>query len=218
MKKNWDNMFESELWYTGLEPCEFVTKNMKSAAKSNSVLDVGCGCGRHTVFLSEQGYDVYGIDISSVALNRTKERLDSLDLSATLKQCNMWDIPFDDVKFSTALCANVLNHAMPSEIQSTVSGIANKLMDNGVFLLTLLTDNDYRKCGEQVDVNTFICDRGPEAGVLHTFFSESCVREFLESRFEIVLIEVVRGKHEIEDGGEVKTEFFQIKAKKKMLD
>jgi len=91
-------------------------------------------------------------------------------------------------------------------------------MDNGVFLLTLLTDNDYRKCGEQVDVNTFICDRGPEAGVLHTFFSENCVREFLESRFEIVLIEVVRGKHEIEDGGEVKTEFFQIKAKKKMLD
>jgi hypothetical protein len=42
MKKNWDNMFESELWYTGLEPFELVTKNMKTAAKSNSVLDVGC--------------------------------------------------------------------------------------------------------------------------------------------------------------------------------
>lgn len=208
-------MFESELWYTGLVPLEFVTTNMESASKSNIVLDVGCGCGRHTVFLSEKGYDVYGIDISSVALNRAKEHLHSLGLSATLEQCNMWDIPFDDIKFSTALCANVLNHAMPSEIQSTVSGIADKLMDNGVFLLTLLTDNDYRKCGEQVDVNTFICDRGPEVGVLHTFFSENCVRELLGSRFEIVLIEVVSGKHKIEDDCEVKFEFFQIKAKKR---
>ena len=41
MKKTWDNMFESELWYAGLEPCEFITKNMKSVNKSNIVLDVG---------------------------------------------------------------------------------------------------------------------------------------------------------------------------------
>lgn len=215
MKKTWDDIFESELWGTDLKPDQFVIENMESIAKSDAVLDVGCGCGRHALFLSEKGYDVYGIDSSSVALNRTHDRLDSFGLSATLEQCNMWDIPFDDKKFSTALCVNVLNHAMPSEIQSTVSCIADKLMDNGIFLLTLLTDNDYRKCGEQVDVNTFICDRGPETGVLHTFFSEKDVCELLDGRFEIDLIEVVNGICQIEDDGEVTFEFFRIKAKKR---
>ena len=103
---------------------------------------------------------------------------------------------------------------MPEKIQSTVSAIADRLAPRGVFLVTLLTDNDYRRCGKQVDYNTFICDRGPEKGVLHTFFNKNSVTKLFKNSFEIETLETARGAVKLEDDKEVMMEFFEIKAKK----
>ena len=40
------------------------------AAGGNRLLDAGCGLGEWTVFLSSQGYDVYGVDISRQTIDR----------------------------------------------------------------------------------------------------------------------------------------------------
>ena len=34
-----------------------------------TVLDVGCGTGRHSKYLSEMGFQVYGIDLSEKAIH-----------------------------------------------------------------------------------------------------------------------------------------------------
>jgi len=214
MNTVWDKIFTSNLFCIDLEPRDFVKKNITEIPKSKPVLDVGCGCGRHTVYLTANGYDVYGLDNSSVALQKTQEHLDSFGLSAKLEKSNMWNIPFDDISFAGALCINVLNHAMPEEIRSTVSAIADRLAPIGIFLATLLTDNDYRRCGKQVDYNTFICDRGPEKGVLHTFFNKDSVTKLFKNSFEIETLETARGAIKLEDDKEVMMEFFEIKAKK----
>lgn len=38
------------------------------------VLDVGCGAGRHSIYLQKKGFDVIGIDISPLAIKVCKER------------------------------------------------------------------------------------------------------------------------------------------------
>lgn len=38
------------------------------------VLDVGCGAGRHSLYLQEKGFDVLGIDISPLAIEVCKRR------------------------------------------------------------------------------------------------------------------------------------------------
>ena len=38
------------------------------------VLDIGCGAGRHSLFLQEKGFDVLGIDISPLAIKVSKLR------------------------------------------------------------------------------------------------------------------------------------------------
>ncbi len=38
------------------------------------VLDIGCGAGRHALYLQEKGYDVVGIDISPLAIKVCEER------------------------------------------------------------------------------------------------------------------------------------------------
>ena len=84
-----------------------------------------------------------------------------------------------------------------------------------MFLVTLLTDNDYRRCGKQIAENTFVCDRGPETGVLHTFFNESSVRELFKGRFEIESTDTAKGTNTIENDNEVIMEFFRIKARRR---
>ncbi len=40
---------------------------------AKSVLDLGCGTGRHDFYLSHKGYDVFGVDMSNTMLNFAKE-------------------------------------------------------------------------------------------------------------------------------------------------
>jgi SAM-dependent methyltransferase len=39
-----------------------------------SVLDIGCGAGRHSLYLQEQGLDVLGVDVSPLALEVCRKR------------------------------------------------------------------------------------------------------------------------------------------------
>ena len=38
------------------------------------VLDIGCGAGRHSLYLQERGHDVLGIDVSPLAIEICKQR------------------------------------------------------------------------------------------------------------------------------------------------
>jgi SAM-dependent methyltransferase len=38
------------------------------------VLDIGCGTGTHSLWLAEQGFDVLGVDLSELAIERARER------------------------------------------------------------------------------------------------------------------------------------------------
>jgi len=182
------------------------------APSAGPVLDVGCGCGRHLVFLAANGYDVYGIDLSDVALGKAEVNLGSFGLSARLEKSAMWDIPFGDISFAAALAINVLNHGLPAEIARSVSAIADRLAPGGLLLLTLLTTNDYRTCGRQVGARTFICDKGPEKGVLHTFFDEPAARALLGGYFAVESIKVATGTVVLDGGEKVRQESFNISA------
>ena len=58
---------------------EFIEKILP-LQKGDTILDLGCGRGRHSVTLSQKGYDVTGIDLSKRAIGRARERARSLNL------------------------------------------------------------------------------------------------------------------------------------------
>jgi 2-polyprenyl-3-methyl-5-hydroxy-6-metoxy-1,4-benzoquinol methylase len=40
------------------------------------VLDVGCGAGRHSIYLQKKGFDTLGIDISSLAISLQRQGIE----------------------------------------------------------------------------------------------------------------------------------------------
>jgi 2-polyprenyl-3-methyl-5-hydroxy-6-metoxy-1,4-benzoquinol methylase len=58
-----------------------------------TILDLGCGTGRHSIFLAKEGFNVYGFDQSENAIKRAKELTESKKLHVNFKVWNMTDIP-----------------------------------------------------------------------------------------------------------------------------
>ena len=66
----WDDMYRGQpLWEIGRPQQAFVDL-AESGAIAGSVLDIGCGTGENALFLATRGHEVWGVDLSGVAVER----------------------------------------------------------------------------------------------------------------------------------------------------
>lgn len=71
-KSFWDRKFNKSGYVYGKIPAKFLADNFRYIKPGGKVLDMGMGEGRNAVFLARQGYNVVGIDISSVAIKKAR--------------------------------------------------------------------------------------------------------------------------------------------------
>ena len=87
--KNRDQQ-EAESFLKNLSKLELFKKNSK-------IIDIACGKGRHSLFLSELGYDVTGVDLSKNSIKHAKQfekenlKFDVADMRETYKN-NSFDV------------------------------------------------------------------------------------------------------------------------------
>jgi len=94
-----------------------------------TVLDLGCGEGRNSLFLSNMGFKVTGIDISSKAIELAKKQKST----ATFLCMNLVDDPWPDEKYDIILDFGLF-HFIPYEYrQDYVSNIKKHLTQNGIY-------------------------------------------------------------------------------------
>jgi len=162
------------------------------------VLDLGCGAGRHTVCLAENGFDVIGVDVSKSALRIAKEwaRKENLE-EVSLVQATMTSIPFRDNQFDAVISVSVIHHAVKRDIEATVDEVYRILKRNGTLLANLASANDPRHGqGEMVEPSTFrILEAFEEKRFeeLHHFLTKEQVSGLL-SRFSKAEIELLGKK------------------------
>jgi SAM-dependent methyltransferase len=87
--------YDSESFTQGtMGECDFIEKEL-NYNKSTSILDVGCGTGRHAIELTRRGYKVTGIDLSADMLGRAVEKAASAGLSIQFLQHDARNLPFE---------------------------------------------------------------------------------------------------------------------------
>lgn len=92
------------------------------------VLDIGCGEGNHLLFFSKLGLDINGIDASSYAIERARERLGH---RCTIQKARAEDLPFSDNEFDLAVLINTLEF-----LDDPLSALseAGRVAKRGVFI------------------------------------------------------------------------------------
>ena len=166
-----------------------------------AVLDLGCGVGRHSVYLAARGFDVVGVDASRNALMMAKGWSKAeVGVEVKLLRASMTDLPFVSGCFEAVISVSVVHHAVKDDVERTVEEIYRVLKDDGIFLANLLSIEDYRYgLGEEVEEGTFRVFEDFEERQfeeLHHFSSENEALDLL-ARFSNVSLEPVQaGKKE----------------------
>lgn len=102
----------------------------------DSVLDLGCGPGRHCLAFAQMGYTVTGVDISQFLLSNAKKKSKDLSLNIDFIQADMLD-------FTTSkkqdLIVNMFNSFgyfdTPEKNQQVINNAYNNLNKTGTFVI-----------------------------------------------------------------------------------
>jgi SAM-dependent methyltransferase len=151
MTREWQKFFDAHAeryeenpftQYTRFE-VEFILRLYPLPAGS-SVLDVGCGTGRHAIEFARRGYKATGLDISSGMLDVARKNADKAGVEVDWVRADATDFSFDR-KFDAAVClceggVGLLEQGEEAEQHdaSILSNIANCLRPNAPFVMTAL--------------------------------------------------------------------------------
>lgn len=104
IKGQWDMLYGRSGFVYGKKPVKFLAENFHLIPGSGSVLDVGMGEGRNAVFLATKGYQVTGIDISSVALKKAEELAKEYNVTVSSVLGDAKKYQFKPNSFDAVLC------------------------------------------------------------------------------------------------------------------
>lgn len=160
------------------------------------VLDIGCGIGRHTIYLAARGFAVTALDNAPAAIEACRRGLAEAGLAATTVTGEMTDLPFPDGSFDGIVASHAIHHCSLASLRRVLDHVTRCLTPGGLFFWSTPTPRHFRwGRGEEVEPGTWVDPNHPEGPVPHHYASEEEVRELLRD-YDILSIEEVEHRDE----------------------
>jgi ubiquinone/menaquinone biosynthesis C-methylase UbiE len=119
---------DPQMFPMSIDRCDWQWKavgEVLGVVSGRQVLDIGCGKGRFSLLLAEDGAVVTGIDISEVLLGQAKRRVKR----ATFYTGSVTAIPVRSNSFDSAICIEVLEHV--PDLRRAIAEMARVLKRGG---------------------------------------------------------------------------------------
>ncbi len=166
--------------------------------KDSRILDIGCGGGVKTKYISEKGYKVLGIDFSEKMIEIAKRQNPSVNFSVV----DIYDIDKISETFDGIFIQAVLLHIPKARVLEILQKIKSKLNTNGLVYLAV---KGVRGDGIEEEVKTEN-DYGYEYERFFSYFSLEEFKGYLNKLDMKVVWESEKGSE--------KTKWIQIVGKK----
>ncbi len=119
-------------------------QSLYPVSKGASIIDIGCGTGRHSVELAKRGYRVTGLDLSPEMLKQAKLKADTAEVDVNWIQADASQFEMEE-RFDAAIClceggVGLIEHGEDAEAHdlSIFSNIGRVLKPGAPFILTAL--------------------------------------------------------------------------------
>lgn len=177
--KSWDWSFEDRSYWS-VPSEEFIPTAIRwKNSGYATALDLGCGIGRHSLFLAKCGIRVTAIDLSETGIEavRTEAANESLDIEAITG--DMHSLPFSDDSFDCLVAFHSIYHTTLEGVEKVIGEIRRVVRNTGEIYITLNSKkSDAWQTGSarKVDSNTLLKDEAGVPDIPHTFldYSEVC--------------------------------------------
>ena len=162
-----------------------------------SILDLGCGSGRHAVYRAQKGLQVTGMDNAPTGLRLTREWLQQEQLEAGLILADMRQpFPFGNESFEAVLSTQVIHHALHATVIATAQEIQRVVCRGGIILISVPARREIAMDGEasiEIEPNTFVPTSGSEKDLPHHLFT---IDEFrgIFPEFQVLDLQVIDGR------------------------
>ncbi len=184
-KKAWNEKYREE---TDLPPVHVDIPRIVEIFKKRNfkrVLDLGCGSGRHTIFLAQQGFEVYGIDISEEGIRKTSSHLKKHGLKAHLKVGDIYlRLPYSDNFFDAIVCIHTLHHNDIEGIERLIMELKRILKQKGLLFTTLHKRRAKKHITKEriygiqfIAPRTYTILAGKEKGIPHYIFNQRIIKK-----------------------------------------
>jgi 2-polyprenyl-3-methyl-5-hydroxy-6-metoxy-1,4-benzoquinol methylase len=126
--------------------------------KGGKTADIGCGIGRDTHWLNQQGFPTVGIDASKKMLDQAKTLYPEdhfiQDFLPSLSRLNI-------EKFENILCSAVLMHLKSGDLETACIRLIELLKENGRLIVSFRSTNERNsrekgKLYEPININNFL--------------------------------------------------------------
>jgi 2-polyprenyl-3-methyl-5-hydroxy-6-metoxy-1,4-benzoquinol methylase len=138
--ENYGKKYDNENFTQGtISECDFIEKEI-DFNKSQKIIDIGCGTGRHSIELAKRGYKVTGIDLSESQLARAKEKAKAQNLQIDFQKHDARNLTFkNEYDLAIILCEGAFPLMETDEMNYEIlRNATNSLKAAGKLIFTTL--------------------------------------------------------------------------------
>ena len=120
MSKYYDERYGAEPFYWGKQPSSMARIFFKKFLPQDgqSLLDIGCGEGRDSIFFAQNGFQVKGFDASAEGIKKSLTRAEALNMSIDFFQADINEYRLQD-SFDVIFSSGAL-HYIPQSLRDEI--------------------------------------------------------------------------------------------------
>lgn len=150
----WDGFYKSQTAASLIVPSQFAAfAAIEFGGNVDTVVEVGCGSGRDSIFFAASGFKVIGLDESGVAVDSSRKLADANSVKAMFLHFGISDLgaakgiqEYADENTRMAMYARFFLHAINEQEQKSFFKLARDILKpDGLLAVEFRTDRDQKQ-------------------------------------------------------------------------
>ena len=131
--KYYDLLYQDKDYQTEVN---YVTSLIQQCSlEAHSILDLGCGTGKHAELFCEQGFKVHGVDLSADMLNIAEKRRDGKENQLSFSHTNIQNLKLNKKFDVVTSLFHVMSYQNSNQELTQAFRVAKEhLVDDGIFI------------------------------------------------------------------------------------